>query len=415
MQVNFYIKTGMFLLFLVFSGLLLPAQTIGKITGTVHDEDGKGFPDVSLRLGRESATMSNSEGSFSLRIPAGKEDTLKLAFIGYQTLLIPFSMLREGMVIPMKPAVNQLQEVRISALNGSQIVRNAIHHIPDNYPLFPFEAMGFYREVGKLDSNYLSFAEAGLLVFNQGYGQHKLKDQLSILKERNLKRVGVNAVNNPFGTALKGVPYVVLNNDLLKHPGAILGKDFIKKYDYKVAGTTNVEEEEAYLINFDQKMEVNEALYQGTMVIIKSSFAIASVDFRLSEKGRAYARPDIPLLQRPILSLLGYHFEKKDERLSLRYYKINKKWYPYYYHIAASHKVKARKQKINAELSISAELFIAKLNGSGRLASTGLKVMPADYSFQHLVEDYQDDYWKTFDDIKPEQSLKKLIDQQAKP
>lgn len=41
--------------------------------------------------------------------------------------------------------------------------------------------------------------------------------------------------------------------------------------------------------------------------------------------------------------------------------------------------------------------------------------MPADYSFQHLVEDYQDDYWKTFDDIKPEQSLKKLIDQQAKP
>lgn len=74
MQVNFYIKTGMFLLFLVFSGLLLPAQIIGKITGTVQDEDGKGFPDISLRLGRESVTMSNSEGSFSLRIPAGKEN-----------------------------------------------------------------------------------------------------------------------------------------------------------------------------------------------------------------------------------------------------------------------------------------------------------------------------------------------------
>ncbi|WP_157262297.1 carboxypeptidase-like regulatory domain-containing protein [Pedobacter sp. PACM 27299] len=414
MHVNFYIKTGMFLLFLIFSGPLLSAQTSGKITGIVQDEDGKGFPDVSLRLGRESATMSNGEGGFSLRIPAGKEDTLKVAYIGYKTLLIPFFMLREGMVIPMKPSINQLEEVRISILNGEQIVRNAIQHIPDNYPLSPFEANGFYREVGKLDSSYLSFAEAGLLVFNQGYGHRKLKDQLSILKERNLKKVGVNAVKNPFGTALKGVPYVVLNNDLLKHPGAILGKDFIKKYDYTIAGSTIVEEEEAYLINFDQKKAVNEALYQGTMVIIKGSFAIASVDFRLSEKGKVYAKPDIPLLQRPILSLLGYHFEKKEEQLSLRYYKINEKWYPYYYHIATSHRVRARKQKINAELSVSAELFISKVNGANRSATNALKVMPADYSFQHLVDDYQDDYWKTFDNIKPEQSLKRLIDQQAK-
>lgn len=265
MQVNFYIKTGMLLLFLVFSGYLALAQTLGKITGIVQDEAGKGLSNVSLRLGKGTATMSNTEGGFSLRIPSEKNDTLKLAYIGYKTLLIPFSMLQEGMPIQMKPVVNQLDEVRISVFNGEHIVRNAIVHIPDNYPLLPFGAQGFYREVEKLDSNYLSFAEAGLLIINKGYGQKKLKDQLFIVKERNLKKVGINALNNPFGTALKGVPYVVLNNDLLKYPGAILGKDFIKKYDYNVAGTTIVDGEEAYLISFDQKKEVNEGLYQGTI------------------------------------------------------------------------------------------------------------------------------------------------------
>lgn len=407
-------KAGLILLFLVWTGSAVHAQETGKITGTVQDESSQGFPEVSLRLGPEIATMSNNDGGFSIRIPAGKNDTLKVSYIGYKTLFLPVSMLKEGMLIRMEPVINQLHEVQISVLSAEQIVRNAIRNIPDNYPQLPFESNGFYREVGKLDSNYLSFAEAGLLVLNQGYGQKKLKDRIHILKERNLKEVGSKAVNNPFGAALKGVPYIVLNNDLLNYPGAILGLKFIEKYDYKVTGSTMVDGEEAYLLSFDQKKGVKEALYQGTMVILKDSFAIASIDFRLSNEGRKYAVSDVPLLQRPILSLLGYHFEKKEEALSLRYYKISEKWYPYYYRISTSHKVRARKQKINGDLSIAAELFISRINPTSGSGGEALKIMPADYSFQQLVDRYDDDYWKTFDDLKPEQSLKERIDQQAK-
>lgn len=411
---NFQLKTRLFLFLLLWFSAVVHGQESGKITGTVQDEKSKVFPEVSLRLGPEIATMSNNDGGFSILIPLGKKDTLKLSYIGYKTLFLPVSMLKEGMLIRMEPVINQLNEVQISVLSAEQIVRNAIRNIPNNYPQLPFEAHGFYREVGKLDSSYLSFAEAGLQIFNQGYGQKKLKDRIHILKERNLKEIGDKAVNNPFGAALKGVPYIVLNNDLLKHPGAILGQKFIEKYDYKVSGSTMVDGEEAYLLTFDQKKEVKEALYQGTMVILKDGFAMASIDFRLSNVGRKYAVSDVPLLQRPILNLLGYHFEKKEEALSLRYSKISEKWYPYYYRISTSHKVQARKQKINGDLSIAAELFISKINptpGSGMLA---LKMMSNDYSFQHLVARYDDDYWKTFNDLKPEQSLKELMDQQAK-
>lgn len=236
------------------------AQQTGKITGIVYDESNKGFPGVSIRLGLESATMTNNEGSFSLRIPALVKDSLKISYIGYQTLMIPVSKVKEGMLINMKPVIHQLEDVVIRTVNVAQVIRTAINNIPKNYPQFPFEAHGFYREVGKLDSNYLSFAEAGLLIFNQGYGKNKLKDRIGILKERNLKQVGERAVNNPFGSALKGVPYVILSNDLIKQPGAIFGDKFIKKYDFKLTGSTSVDGEEAFLISFDQKTGIEEAL-----------------------------------------------------------------------------------------------------------------------------------------------------------
>lgn len=149
------------------------------------------------------------------------------------------------------------------------------------------------------------------------------------------------------------------------------------------------------------------------MVIIKSSFAIASIDFTLSSKGLQYAVSDVPLLQRPLLSLMGYHFEKNREELSLRYYKVNEKWYPYFYSIATGHKVRARKQNINGELSIRAELFISRINTSPKKEGRPEKIMPNDYSFQHLVDNYHEDYWKTFDEIRPEHSLRKLIDQRS--
>lgn len=390
------------------------AQQALKITGTVNDETNTGFPNVSLRLGLESATMTNSDGHFSIRIPLGAKDSLKISYIGYKMLLIPIAQVKEGIVIGMKPAINQLSEVSISAINAEQIVRKAIYNIPNNYPQIPFESNAFYREVAKLDSNYLSFAEAGMLVLNQGYGQKKIKDKIRIVKERNLKHIGEQSVKNPFGSALKGVPYIVLSNDIVKYPGAIFGKKFLEKYSYKLVSSTMVDGEEAYLISFDQKDGIKEALYQGELVIIKSSFAIASIDFTLSSKGRQYATSDIPLLQRPLLSLLGYHFEKTNEALSLKYYQINEKWYPYFYSIATSHNVRARKQNIHGALDIHAELFISRINSAPKIGSHSLNEMPDDYSFQHLVDDYNDDYWKAFDDVRPEQSLKSLIDQHSR-
>lgn len=384
-----------------------------KIDGIIKDEHGIGLGNVTLRFGTAIASMSNREGSFSINVPLASADSLLISCVGYKTISISINSLKEGIIISMQPQVNQLEEVNISAITALDIVRKALGRISENYAVAPFEAIGFYRETAKLDSTYLSFAEAGMSILNLGYAQRKSQDKILVLQERNLQQVGEKAVNNPFGSALKGVPYIVLSNDIVKHPGAIFGSGFLKKYTYEITGETMIEGEEAYMISFDQKKEIREALYKGTVIITKDSYAFAAIDFSLSERGSAYAVPDIPLLQRPLLSLLGYHFQKRNEELSLRYYKIDKQWYPYFYSISTSHHVRARKQNIAGELAILAELFISKINKSP-IRTYESAVMPTDYSFRKFVSQYTDDYWKNFDYIKPEQSLKQLVEQQSR-
>lgn len=391
--------------------VFLFAQEMKKIEGLVVDENDLPLPYVSLTIGTQSSTLSNAEGGFSLKFSENTlKDSVRVSYIGYKVLKLSLIKLKSPLKIKLEPVVNQLNEVVISALNGEQIIRNALQNIPVNYPSENFEMIGFYRETGKIDSNYLSFAEASLQLLNSGYQKTKEKDLIVIDKERNLKRVGDQTVENTFNGTVKGVPYIVLENDVVKNPGAIFGKEYMSKYNYEIAGYTTVNGEDAYLIDFNQKEGIEQALYKGTVIVLKSSFAIVAVDLTLSPRGVKYAKADIPLLQRPLMSLMGYHFQKMNEELNLKYRKIDDKWYPYFYKVATTHHIKVRKKNIDGNLLVSAELFISKINKIPKNDYSKKRLMPADYSFQQNVKSYTDDYWEAYDDIKPSNSLKEMTE-----
>lgn len=386
-------------------------QNTAKIEGVVVDENNITLPYVSIKIGTQTSTMTNSEGSFSVKISDAQfKDSLSISYIGYKNLKVPVLNLQTGLRVKLVRDVVNLKEIIIRPVTAESIVANAMKNIPQNYPTRPFEMTGFYREIGRVDSNYLSFAEASLNVLNQGYADKDKKDLVVINKERSLKKVGDIEVNNPFHAAVKGVPYIVLENDIVKHPGAIFGDDYLSKYNYQIASSTIVNGEEAYVIKFDQKDGIKKALYKGTVVIIMNSYAMVSIDFALSPKGKLYAQSDVPFLQRPIMGLLGYSIQKVNEELSEKYMKINDKWYPYFYKIETIHRVKAKKQRIDGSLYISAELFISKINEQPKNNYGKDKIMPDNYVFNKLTDTYSDDYWEGFNFIKPTSSLKVIAE-----
>lgn len=408
-----YMKRAVLILFLNFIIHFNTAygQNAAMIEGIVIDENNATLPYVNIKIGTTTNTMTNSEGGFSLKISDAQfKDSLSISYIGYKILKIPVLDLQTGLRIKLIRDIVNLEEIIIRPVSAESIIANAMKSIKQNYANQPFEMKGFYREIGRIDGNYLSFAEASLNILNQGYVDQDKKDLVVINKERSLKKVGDIEVNNPFHAAVKGVPYTVLENDIVKHPGAVLGDDYRSKYTYHISSSTIVNGEDAYVIEFDQKDGIKKALYKGTVVVVMSSYAIASIDFELSPKGKEYAQSDVPFLQRPMMKVLGYSIQKVNEQLSGKYMKIKNKWYPYFYKIETTHRVKAKNQHIDGYLHVSAELFIPQISEQPKNNYNKDKVMPDNYVFNKLTDTYTDDYWEGFDFIKPTSSLKVIAE-----
>lgn len=385
------------------------AQKLKEAGGIVVDEHQTTLPYVSLKIGKQIATMTNADGEFLVKYPdAIHNDSLTISSIGYKNLKFSLSELHKDMKIRLTPSVVNLKEIIIRPVSAESIIRQAIKNIPENYDTRPFEMKGFYRETGKVDTSYLSFAEASLNILSEGYKENSGKDKIVINKERNLKKLGEKEVNNPLNMTIDGTPYAIIANDMAKNPVRILGRDYLKKYKFKIAGSVTINGEEAYLITFDQRDDLEEALYKGKMVILKSSYAIVSTDFALSPKGIAYAKADISFIARPVYSLLGYSFRKLNEEFSERYVKINDKWYPYFYKISAVHHLKAKYKHLEGTLSVNAELFISKVNIPPQ--GNYEKIMSRGYVFKNYVTTYKDDYWGDYNFIKPTNSLKELAE-----
>lgn len=388
---------------------IIYAQNLHEAGGVVVGEHQATLPYVSLKVGNQIATMTNADGEFLLKYAdAIRKDSLTISYIGYKTLKLSISGVHKDMKIQLTPSVVSLKEIVIRPVSAESIIRQAIKNIPENYDTRPFEMKGFYRETGKVDTSYISFAEASLNILSEGYKENSGKDKIVINKERNLKKLGEKEVNNPLNMTINGAPYTIIANDMAKNPVHILGRDYFKKYKFEIAGSVAIDGEEAYVIKFDQQDDLKEALYKGKMVILKSSYAIVSSDFALSPKGIAYAKADISFIARPVYSLMGYSFRKLNEEFSERYVKINDKWYPYFYKIASVHHLKAKYKHLEGTLSVNAELFISKVNIPPQ--GNYEKIMSRGYVFKNYVTTYKDDYWGDYNFIKPTNSLKELAE-----
>ncbi|QNK64436.1 carboxypeptidase-like regulatory domain-containing protein [Pedobacter sp. PAMC26386] len=198
-------KTFIILLSILLTTQLVDAQSVRQVEGLVVDENNVTIPYVSLRIGSQTGTMTNNDGLFVLKFEETvSKDSLLISYIGYKNLKIPLSGLYSNMKIRLVPAVESLNEVIIRPYSAESIIRQAIARISENYDTGFFEMKGFYRETGKIDTNYLSFAEASLNILNHGYTGKRSRDQVVINKERSLKKVGEQEVSNPLHLAIEG-------------------------------------------------------------------------------------------------------------------------------------------------------------------------------------------------------------------
>lgn len=162
------------------------AQKFITISGTVIDaETNESLSSASITVkNKPIGTIANTEGKFTVHLPSKlKTDTLYISMIGYFSLQVPIASVSGELTVKLKPSVQYLQEVVVSdSLTTKAILKRVHERIRSNYSFKPFSLTGFYREVQKADSTYVSLLEASAIVYSDGYKSQrheKLKvDQL---------------------------------------------------------------------------------------------------------------------------------------------------------------------------------------------------------------------------------------------
>ncbi len=133
-------KNRSFFLFLLTTALFWGPSTHGQeaprnektLIGLVLEEE-EGIPDVHiLNLTAKTATITNAEGRFQMRVQRG--DTLLISAVRYmrrQIFITDAILQSEALRIPMEPFVNTLDEVVVSPYDLTGDLNKDIQKLPD--------------------------------------------------------------------------------------------------------------------------------------------------------------------------------------------------------------------------------------------------------------------------------------------
>jgi hypothetical protein len=182
-----------YLFLIIFLPLTLVAQNI-TITAKVQDDtSNEALPFASVGIkGKSMGTVTNLQGDFDFHLPTElRNEILVVSMLGYQNFEAPvWSLISQTpQVIKMTKSTTVLKEVVISdSLSGGEILRIALAHITENFPMKPFLLDGFYRDIKKVGGTYISLLEAAVKIQDESYAEprnkFKLRERVALLEVR---------------------------------------------------------------------------------------------------------------------------------------------------------------------------------------------------------------------------------------
>jgi hypothetical protein len=229
------------------SGLLYSQQTdfiAGKVINPVTSSP---IPFATIKLKyNQLGVYANAEGDFKIaRNPEFHDDSLLISCIGFKQNSLAFKNLNEktNNKIFLTPVVYGLAEVKVTAslsrLNSVAIIRKAIRKILDNYPIYPYNYIAYYRDYQKKEGNYLNLNEAIIQTLDNGFTTESILNKYRLLdfkKNTDFPRMNISPYydinkshdsNNPYKT----IPEAVLGDQYGNELFILMVHDAIRNFN----------------------------------------------------------------------------------------------------------------------------------------------------------------------------------------
>ncbi len=230
------------------------------------------------------SSVTNQDGYFTLRVPASARNSrLIIRYLGYENLEVPVVTLIDKPTnhILLIPSFIELGPIEIVSGDGSELMREALSRIPQNYSADPNMMVAFYRESIKKNATYISLVETVLDVYKSSYRSYE-SDQAKIYIGRKATDI------SPRDTVLmkfQGGISTALMLDVAKNPEIVFGEKG-DEYVFTIERMISINNKPHYEINFQPQNGIKDILFRGKVYLDVKSLALVRMEFNMNVEGR---------------------------------------------------------------------------------------------------------------------------------
>ncbi len=376
------------------------------VKGTVEDQDSGdplSFATIAIE-GSNIATVSNSDGNFSLKIPKNKtSEKIRISFIGYEKKYLPVSQLREkDSTIGLKMVTVPLVEVSVFPTDPNLLIKAVMNRRDENYLSSPAKMTAFYRETIKKGWSYVSLSEAVVEVYKHPYNRLR-EDRIKLhigRKSTDYEKIDTLAFK------LQGGPYTATMLDIMRDPYILFDNEMIDFYNFKVSNITRIDERNIYILSFEQKPNVEIPLFYGKLYIDIDNLAVTRAVFNMNtddrdEAARMFIKKK-PFGARVFPTEASYLVDYRQNK--------NGKWYFGYSRGQVSFRVKWRKKLFNTNYHTTLEMAVTDWETTDDSPFRGADKLKINAIMEDEVSGFSDpDFWGDYNVIEPEQPIESAI------
>ena len=367
------------------------------------------FASVSLS-GTRISNVSNSDGVFSLKIPAdtSPDANIVVSHLGFMTRNVKVSEFagssqERPLEILLAPMSIQLDPATVRAMDGLAIFRAAYYKVRDNFPTDRVGMTAFYREmIRKGTAKYLVLNEAVIDIDKAPYTGFS-SDRVGIYKGRgNLNYDSSDTLL----VKLQGGISTALAIDMVKNPFAGLGlEEAMTMYQFTLNGTAVYDDKSFYAVDFTPKNRDEDILFNGTVYIETESLAIGRVEFSMDIEGRQEEAARIFVVKRSPGMLFAVN--RADYVVSYRC--VDDKWYYDYCRVDLGFNVRKQRSLFRTNFSVTAEMAVTDHKDGGIAIDPAERVKFKDILSDKVSDFADDNFWEDYNIIEPDQSIDVVI------
>lgn len=389
-----------------------------KIEGIVVDaQTNQPVSFASIRTKDGSAgTAANKQGAFIFQIAEGTSDSVKISSVGYSTLTISMTHLRQTKRVFLQPAVVQLAEITIKVDHGLDLVKEAVRRIPINYDTANHRLTAFYREATHLDTFELSYSEVIVDIHKTFKVAKHFNDEIAILKGRK-KRIdfGAEAQLYHFLSGISNGVRGILYDDLLKFRDARfspLNPENFEHYKYEFLETIHDQDRNILVIEVSPEPKAKEAYLHMTLFLDEASLAIVRYEFHLTEEGVRYvSKKDKGIGYAIMKNVVHASKDYRSFQSTYNYRQIGEKWYldrvNRHWEILVNSK---RRKWVRKPWYADMDLVVTEVRKDSINEEQKVDIGQHQGSIQsHIEGEFDDEFWEDYNFILDDQKGSELL------